>query len=150
MGYLRNRIVRSGMLSTLDGSAGSVGGEPQDSFFTTVQKLIPGEAATIFPVGLTLIGRIPDGSAIAFLWAWAVLAITILLRYEQTKRDGINPQWLAVFVSAVSFVLFVYALDQSLLPAKLDPSYHPLVSLGLVVWSIIAPVIYRLWIQRRR
>jgi hypothetical protein len=82
-----------------------------DSYLSRLLKLIPGEAVAIFP----FLNSRADQLSIAlgnsvwpkYLVAWLVLAMIIVLRAQATRGPNGMPQWGAVLIAAVSFMLWV-------------------------------------------
>jgi len=73
------------------------------------------------------------------LWPVACLVLTIVVRAFGTS-DRHGPQWLSVAISAVSFVLWVYATGGHFLNYDVDVN---LASLAVLVWTTLVPVLWR-------
>ncbi|MBO6527573.1 hypothetical protein [Erythrobacter sp.] len=99
-----SRTTRPGITSERSAAAGKETSEAP-AYVADVAKLFPIEAATLFPLGLTL----ADGSAsIVALVIVIVACFVIALRYFATKEDG-EPAWNEIGASLVSFLLWVGA-----------------------------------------
>ena len=97
-------------------------------------KLVPSEIIAVY-----LAGR---SAAAAFPGAWSVvcLALLVVVRVWGTREPPRGAQWIAVAISAVSFVIWVLAIGGPVLSWSLDSS---LASLLVLVWTTLVPVIYR-------
>jgi hypothetical protein len=67
------------------------------------------------------------------------LVLTVIVRAFGTS-DRRGPQWLSVAVSAVSFVLWVYATGGHFLSFEVDAN---LAALAVLVWTTLVPVFWR-------
>ncbi|MDX2307209.1 MAG: hypothetical protein NW216_03115 [Hyphomicrobium sp.] len=84
--------------------------------------------------------------------AWLILALVVLLRWQATRGPG-GPQWGAVIIAAVSFMLWVPVMNGSFgimdLYSSLsgiavpDPIERFIPELLLVLWTILIPAFYR-------
>ena len=112
---------------------------------------------------LPIIGSNADGAAPTYYatgpdhWllvamAWLMLAVVILLRWQATRGPG-GAQWGAVFIAAVSFMLWVPVMQGSFgimdtisiwteTPVP-DPVERFIPELLLVLWTILVPAFYR-------
>jgi hypothetical protein len=73
-------------------------------------KLIPGEVVGIYLIG---VGVIPPEQKIALpIWAIACLGFVVLSRWYATSdpANNVPPQWRAVCISSVSFVIWTYTM----------------------------------------
>ena len=107
---------------------------PIDPWLTRVVKLVPAEIVAVY-----LAGRPLAQERYAGLWPVACLVLTILVRAFGTS-DRRGPQWLTVLVSAVSFVLWVYATGGHFLTYDVDVN---LAALGVLFWTTLVPVFWR-------
>ena len=107
---------------------------PIDSWLTRLVKLVPAEIVAVY-----LAGRPLAQERYAGLWPIACLVLTILVRAFGTS-DRRGPQWLTVLVSAVSFVLWVYATGGHFLTYEVDVN---LAALGVLFWTTLVPVFWR-------
>jgi hypothetical protein len=107
---------------------------PIDPWLTRVVKLVPAEIVAVY-----LAGRPLAQERYAGLWPVACLVLTILVRAFGTS-DRRGPQWLTVVVSAVSFVLWVYATGGRFLTYDVDVN---LAALAVLFWTTLVPVFWR-------
>ena len=107
---------------------------PIDPWLTRLVKLVPAEIVAVY-----LAGRPLSQEHYAGLWPVACLVLTIVVRAFGTS-DSSGPQWLSVGVSAVSFVLWVYATGGQFLTYPLDVN---LAGLAVLVWTTLVPVFWR-------
>jgi hypothetical protein len=120
-------------LFAADRPAGEPAG-PIDPWLTRLVKLVPAEVVAVY-----LAGRPLAQEHYAGLWPVACLALTIVVRAWGTS-DRRGPQWLSVAVSAVSFVLWVYAIGGHFLAYQVDVN---LAALAVLVWTTLVPVFWR-------
>jgi hypothetical protein len=79
-----------------------------------IKEMIPGESAAIYIGGLGVIPQ--DQPVAAIVWALIGLIITLIVKSQQTDpRTGAqvsmqNLEWNQIIVSAIAFVVWVYAL----------------------------------------
>lgn len=107
---------------------------PIDPWLTRLVKLVPAEIVAVY-----LAGRPLAQEHYAGLWPVACLVLTIVVRAFGTS-DRRGPQWLSVAVSAVSFVLWVYATGGHFLGYEVDVN---LAALVVLVWTTLVPVLWR-------
>jgi|SRR5215831_11883959 len=107
---------------------------PIDPWLTRLVKLVPAEIIAVY-----LAGRPLAEPRLAGTWPVVCLVLTIIVRAFGTS-DHRGPQWLSVAVSAVSFVLWVYATGGHFLSLPVDPN---LAALAVLVWTTLAPVLWR-------
>ena len=123
-------------LYAADRSAAVVGQPtgPIDPWLTRLVKLVPAEIVAVY-----LAGRPLAQENYAGLWPVACLVLTIVVRAWGTG-DRRGPQWLSVVVSAVSFVLWVYATGGHFLTFDVDVN---LAALAVLFWTTLVPVFWR-------
>ena len=114
-----------------------VGGRPAgpaDPWLTRLVKLVPAEVVAVY-----LAGRPLAQERYAAIWPVVCLALVVIVRAWGTS-DRRGPQWISVLVSAVSFVLWVYAMGGQFLTYNVDVN---LASLAVLVWTTLVPVFWR-------
>lgn len=97
-------------------------------------KLVPAEILAVY-----LAGR-AHAEAIHGAWPLVCLGLLVVVRIWGTHERGRGPQWSAILVAAVSFVIWVLALDGRILGWTVPPD---LASLLVLVWTTLAPLIVR-------
>ena len=107
---------------------------PIDPWLTRLVKLVPVEIVAVY-----LAGRPFAEQSFAGAWPLVCLVLTIVVRAFGTS-DRRGPQWLSVAVSAVSFVLWVYATGGHFLTFEVDAN---LAALAVLVWTTLIPVFWR-------
>ncbi len=134
------RIVRRLQAQAAPGAAGG----PENgfnSYLARLVKLIPAEVVALY---LTGNGFITPGSRMgSTIWAGICLGLVVLVRVHATrdKANHIPPQGMAVLISAVSFVIWVYTMGGPFLAYGLA---NPRVgSLAVLVWTFVVPFIYQ-------
>ena len=125
-----------------------VSGSP-DSYSERLLKLVPAEAIALYLAGRSIITGSPDPVAglepKAALLGWSILGLVIVigLRWWGTadRGRGESPQLGAVFVSAISYVVWIYSLGDSFR----DYGVHDAKAGGLlvIVWTFVVPFLYR-------
>ena len=128
-----------------------------DSYLERLVKLVPSEVIVAYPM---LKGSAPADIA-SWAWpltAWILLAVVIVLRWHATATTDRGPQWLAILLSAMSFIIWVNVIDGSFgvsniasyLQVPLSDDWSPkpesqrfLSSMALVLWTVIVPVLYK-------
>lgn len=112
-----------------------------DDYIQRLLKLIPSEI-----VGIYLIGRQTAIEQNANPW-WALicLVLVIFFRAWTTAPDVQNQpiykgiQWLAVFASTLSFIIWVHAMGDVVLGLSFFKEW--MASLATLVWGVVAPTI---------
>lgn len=120
-----------------------VQGQPtaMQGYMERLVKLIPGEV-----VGLYLIGNgiIPPASKIAtVVWSVICMLLVVLVRSQWTadRANKVPIQWFAVFVSSISFIIWVYNMPG---PFNVYNLVFPSVgSLAVLVWTFVIPYFYK-------
>jgi hypothetical protein len=97
-------------------------------------KLVPAEILAVYLAGRSQAGAIHGA------WPLVCLALLLVTRVWGTQERGRGPQWSAVAVAAVSFLIWVLALDGRILSLAVNPD---LASLLVLVWTTLAPMIVR-------
>ena len=103
-------------------------------------KLIPSEVVGIYLVGVGVIP--PTGKIPVTVWAVVCLGLVVLARAYATKEPALNlpPQWKAVLISSVSFVIWVYKIPVPFQSFGLAVPYVG--SLAILVWTFVVPYFY--------
>jgi hypothetical protein len=107
---------------------------PIDPWLGRVVKLVPAEVVAVY-----LAGRPLAQESYAGVWPLVCMVMVVIVRAWGTM-DKRGPQWVSVAISAVSFVLWVYAMGGHFLTYRLDVN---LASLGVLVWTTLVPVLWR-------
>jgi len=103
-------------------------------------KLIPSEVVGLYLVG---VGVIPaTAKVVVTVWAVVCLGLVILVRAYATRDPALNlpPQWKAVVISSVSFVIWVYTIPGPFQALGLAVPY--IGSLTILVWTFVVPYFY--------
>ena len=107
---------------------------PADPWLGRLVKLVPAEIVAVY-----LAGRPLAQANYAGQWPLVCLALVVIVRAWGT-HDRRGPQWISVAISAVSFVLWVYAMGGRFLNCGVDVN---LAALGVLVWTTLVPVFWR-------
>lgn len=145
MNFLRVRRRRQvGVSRGMDGGHGATTNAAVwtgDDYNQRLIKLIPAEALFLFPFGLSVI---PDGQAIWELtWFAVCLAFTVTFRFMHTKDSQGRPQWAAMFISAVSFVVWVVMWQDGIGPYMVPPEMSFVPLLAGVAWVSFSTLLFR-------
>jgi hypothetical protein len=109
-----------------------------EAYLERLLKLIPSEVVSIYPIGRALLsGDMPQS-----LWAVACLVICFVFRSRLTRDADGRPQWDAVSISCVSFIIWVYLLGSHIPGLRVPPGYEVLPALAMIVWTTLTPTIY--------
>jgi len=114
---------------------------PMQGYMERLVKLIPCEVVGLYLVGN---GMIPAETKIAtVIWSIVCLLLVVLVRSQATgdKANNISPQWAAVGISSISFVIWVYNMPG---PFQAYNLAIPFVgSLAVLVWTFVVPYFYK-------
>lgn len=136
------RIERPGVALE---SAGGGGGDGDD-WGARIAKLIPAEALGLYGSAVALMQT--DNAAAKTAALWIVVGIccglTLLIRYR-TTLDPVTrrPQWAAIGIAIVSFLLWLTALGAPTSPIALPPDFTFAGPLAALIWGTIVPYIYK-------
>lgn len=121
--------------------AAGAGGEGFKFYVDRLVKLIPAEVLGLYLIG---VGLIPTGIALALaVWAAVCTALVIFARAYATAdpANKLGPQWAAVAVSTVSFILWLYSMGGPFEAYGLAVPW--LGSLAILVWTFLVPYFYK-------
>ncbi|MFM7230792.1 MAG: hypothetical protein ACKO3S_02285 [bacterium] len=107
---------------------------PLDPWLVRLVKLVPSEAVAVY-----LAGRTYAHGDWAVAWPFVGLALTLVLRAWGTA-DERGPQWQAVAISGVSFVLWVCATGGTFAGVPLP---QDVAALAVLVWTTVVPGVWR-------
>jgi hypothetical protein len=104
-------------------------------------KLIPAEVVAIYLVGIGVIP--PDAKLGKAIWAVVCLGLVVLSRAYATsdQANKIPTEWKSVFVSSVSFTIWVYNMPGPFQAYGLEVSY--IGALAVLVWTFVVPYFYK-------
>lgn len=117
-----------------DGFAAVRAVAPPDPWLSRLLKLVPAEIIAVYLAGRPLAQARYSGG-----WPVVCLGLVVVVRAWGTS-DRRGPQWISVAISAVSFVLWVYAMGGHFLTYPVDVN---LASLGVLAWTTLVPVLWR-------
>ena len=109
-----------------------------EAYLERLLKLIPAEVVSIYPVGRSLIADDMQQG----LWATICLMICVVFRTRMTRGPDGRPQWPAVAIAAVSFIIWVYVLGAHVVGFALPDQYKVWPALMLLAWTTIVPAVY--------
>ncbi|MEQ8786506.1 MAG: hypothetical protein RIC55_09410 [Pirellulaceae bacterium] len=111
-------------------------------YFDRLMRLIPAEIVAVYP---PIASTIPKGSWAIFVWPFVAIVLLIVNRavFSRDPDRNVGPDWRAVTVSAISFLIWVYTLD-GILVESVFGAYYPHWGLILVVaWTYLTPLLFR-------
>jgi hypothetical protein len=114
---------------------------PLQGYMDRLIKLIPAEVVGLYLVG---VGMIPKGENVSVaVWALVCLALVVLVRAYGTGDPAakVPPQWGAVAVASISFVIWVYNMPGPFQAYGIAVSY--IGSLMVLVWTFVVPIFYK-------
>lgn len=117
--------------------------EPAREYFERLMKMIPAEVVGLYLVGA---GFIPKEQRVALLiWTvvclLGVVAIRIWGTADPNQDNPRPPQWPVVFISTVSFTLWIYSIGGAFAAYGLSQPY--LGSLLVLAWTFFVPIFYK-------
>jgi len=110
------------------------------AYIERVVKLVPAEFVALYLAVEVILGNSLIASTV---WAITCLVLVVVVRAAATSDPAaqLGPQWIAVAIAAVAFVIWVYAMRG---PFAANLGVVPgLGSLALVLWTFLVPVLYR-------
>jgi hypothetical protein len=122
---------------------------PAAKYVEEIAKLIPGEVVAAYLAGKSIIvaNSPASGPSNAKWWiGWTVFcfAMVLIIRAFTTsdKEAGVPPEWSAVAVAAISFLLWVYSFGDVFQQLDL---WSPIgAGLFLIAWTLASPWILKL------
>ena len=102
-----------------------------------IMLLIPTEVLALYLSIKPVVGE-HEGT-----WAVICLLICLFVRYRTTSVPGQPVQGLAIAISCISFVLWVYASGSHIASYKLPPGSGTLLTIAVAVWSFLVPYFYQ-------
>ena len=123
----------------LAGAGPGGGGDDAKFYLERLVKLVPAEVLSLYLIGR---GVLPGGESTPQLaWAGVGLLLVILVRAYTTSDPAANesPQWVAVAVAAVSYVIWLNvsgSIDLASIPSYVG-------TLAMLVWTFVVPFFYR-------
>ncbi len=128
-----------------------------DSYMERLVKLVPAEAIAAYPL-LEPLAETAGNWAVPVL-SWVLLGVVGVLRWHATSTPQSGPQWTAVVIACVSFVIWVYVMDghfgvysffalfytdgDGAFRESIEAGKSFLSTLALVVWTLLVPVFYK-------
>lgn len=121
--------------------AGGGGDDGPEPYYRSLVKLFPVEAVTLYPMAIGIAG----GDRSILLTLIAVIALVVVgLRYFGTRPvEGGAPDWAAIGVALVSFLLYAAALGGFGIIFRTEAQTTMLLSFITVIWVAFLPYILR-------
>jgi hypothetical protein len=115
--------------------------QPIRDYFERLMKTIPGEVVGLYIVGSGLIPR--EKPHVLVFWTALCLFGVIALRAWGTADTSrqLGPQWPAVLISSISFVIWVYSMGGPFTAYGLAEPY--IGSLLVLAWTFFVPIFYK-------
>ncbi|MEA3194859.1 MAG: hypothetical protein QOD26_3192 [Betaproteobacteria bacterium] len=114
---------------------------PLQSYMDRLIKLIPAEIVSLYLVGIGIIPK-EEGTSL-IVWGLVCLVLVVIVRAYATSDSAaqLKPQWGAIAVSSVSFVIWIYNMPG---PFQVLGWAVPYIGALLVlVWTFIIPFFYK-------
>jgi hypothetical protein len=104
-------------------------------------KLIPAEVIAIYLFGTGAIP--PDRFTETVAWAATCLVLVFVARAFTTRDapERLPPQWAAVGIACISFVIWIFAMPGLLQGFGISPPFVG--SLAIAVWTFLVPYVYK-------
>lgn len=131
--------IRRPNLTITEESSGSQ--EELNSYLERLMKMIPSEVLSLYLVGS---GVIPQTDRIVLvLWSVICLVGVVCIRVYGTAdfQRKLPPQWKAVAISAIAFIIWIYSLGGPFAAYNLHIPYVG--SLLVLVWTFFVPIFYK-------
>lgn len=141
--------IRSTPVVSRDAAAAQRGVErppgSYDDYLARLVKLVPAEIVGLYTVGK---GFVDDRASFLIGWILVCAALCVFVRSRATKDPGTakGPQWPAVVIATVSFLIWVYSgLRGSPLACPPGPYclyIAAIASLSVLLWTFLVPYFY--------
>lgn len=122
------------------------GGADADDWGSRIAKLIPAEALGLYGSAVAMVQTDSAAARTAALWVVAAICcvLTILVRYRATLDPTTRrPQWTAIVISLISFLLWLTALGAPTSPIDLPDAFAFAGPLAALLWGTMVPYIYK-------
>lgn len=116
-----------------------------NQYWDRLKNLIPTEVSALYIAGQGVIP--PEERLGSAAWAVVCLAFVVLYITHQTQTTESQPgqhyptDWIHVAISAVSFIIWVYALGGPFAALGLYVAW--LGALAMLAWTFVVPYVYR-------
>lgn len=120
------------------GSTFKDGAPSEDVYFSRLIKLIPGEIVALYTFGIAIFKGDMTGQIVC---AAASLVALLILRSLATRSSvSGNPQWPAVVISAISFIIWLFVLGGPIEDFfKVDSRMAAFI---MALWVTVLPYLY--------
>ena len=128
--------------------------QPADQYLDRLVKLVPAESIAAYPVLAALADDV--GFWAQVLVSWVLLLVAAVLRWQVTREPDKDPQYAAIMIACVSFVIWVSmmgghfggiwllnVLGLESLASTFGNAKQFLTMTAMVVWTILVPVFYK-------
>jgi hypothetical protein len=111
-----------------------------DTYLSRLIKLIPSEVFALYMVGRGILP--PSEGKLWLLWTLIGLVAVIVVRSKATSNPEkrLGPQWKAVVISCVSYLIWLYSLGDVF--AIYGLSFPYVGSLFVLSWTFFVPYFY--------
>ncbi|KQU55849.1 hypothetical protein ASG67_06985 [Sphingomonas sp. Leaf339] len=117
-----------------------------DDWGTRIAKLVPAEALGLYGSAVALVQTPSASVRVGALWVIVAICavLTIFIRYRSTLDPATGrPQWPAIAISLVSFILWLTAIGAPTSPIALPEGLAFAGPLAALLWGAVLPYIYR-------
>lgn len=109
-----------------------------DGYWSKLIKMIPMEALAIYPVGKSVA---PESWW--SVWPLVCIGLIVVVRMILTRSDKGTPQTGNLFISLISFVIWVYLNGDYILMLKLDDAHRFLAFWTFLIWVPVSTFLYK-------
>jgi len=99
-----------GYIHRLNDATPKLRGGNSDVYLGRLTKLIPAEALLIYPIGLA-----GTAEELKIWWPTFVAFLIVVIRCFTTRGSDGKPQFIPIFISLITFILWVYANGDSVM-----------------------------------
>lgn len=108
------------------------------AYAKNLTRLIPGEALSLYAAGNNI--QVPASMQDVHIWPVYCVVAAILFRWAATREKGSwKPQFSAIAISVVSFLLWLYTQGDWLLRFQIPADEMYLVKYTMLLWIFVLP-----------
>ncbi len=134
------RVHRPVSLESMDGTTTG------DDYGSRIAKLIPAEALGLYGSAVALVNSPNEAAERAALWVIVLVCcvLTVVIRYRATLDPATKrPQWKAIIIALVSFLLWLTALGPRTSPIPVRDDFKFAGALAALLWGTMVPYFYK-------
>lgn len=134
------RVKRPVSLESMDGATSG------DDYGSRIAKLIPAEALGLYGSAVALVNSPNERAETVALWVIVLVCcmLAVIIRYRATLDPATRrPQWTAIVIALVSFLLWLTALGPPTSPIPLPDDLKFAGGLAAMLWGTVVPYFYK-------